>query len=173
MTDIRAVPLEAETASRSVLEHPAVRAVTADLRAAGLTPAISTFNVAASTAAIAAEALGVEVAQIANSLIFNADDAPLLVMTSGAHRVDTAKLARELGKQTITRASADFVRQHAGQAIGGVAPVGHPAPLETVVDLWLARYDVIWAAAGHANTIFATTYEQLLAMTRGTAADVA
>lgn len=173
MNDISTTAGQTERASQAVLDHPAVRAVTADLAAIGLAPAITTFTIAARTAAIAAEALGIDIAQIANSLIFCADNEPLLVMTSGAHRVDTLKLANLLGKQAIAPASAQFVREHAAQTIGGVAPVGHPAPIETIIDTSLARYDIVWAAAGHPNSVFPTTYEQLLNMTHGTAADVA
>ena len=124
------------------------------------------------TALLAAEALGCEVGAIANSLLFDAAGAPLLVMTSGAHRVDTAKLAADLDVTSIRRADADFVRRHTGQAIGGVSPVGHPSPVRTLVDRWLARYDVIWAAAGHPHAVFPTTYALLVALTDGAPVDV-
>src|SRR4051794_13857702 len=103
---------------------------------------------AVSTAAAAAAALGVEVGQIANSLVFAADGAPLLVLTSGAHRVDTGKVAALIGVQQVKRASPEFVRTATGQVIGGVAPVGHPAPLRTLVDRALGQYPEIWAAGG-------------------------
>src|SRR5699024_8235196 len=80
------------------------------------------------TAAAAAERLGCSVAQIANSLIFDADGEPLLVIASGAHRVDTTKIAADLGYRKVRRASPDFVLTHTGQAVGGVAPFGHPGP---------------------------------------------
>ena len=115
--------------------HPNVDRVLADLRAGGAAPrAMEGMRVlpdAVTTAAAAAAALGVEVGQIANSLVFDADGAPLLVLTSGAHRVDTAGVAALIGVQTVRRASPEFVRAATGQAIGGVAPVGHPAPLRT------------------------------------------
>ncbi|HYJ77645.1 MAG TPA: YbaK/EbsC family protein [Actinomycetes bacterium] len=126
----------------------------------------------ARTAAQAAEQLGVGIAQIANSLVFSADDAPLLVMASGGHRVDTAKVAALVGAQRVDRADADFVRTHTGFAIGGVAPVGHPEPLRTLVDNDLAAFDEVWAAGGHPHTVFPTTYDELLRITGGTAADV-
>lgn len=173
MDDISTTAGDIESASQAVLDHPAVRTVTTDLAAIGLAPDLTTVTIAARTAAIAAEALGIEIAQIANSLIFCADDAPLLVMTSGAHRVDTANLAQVLGKGTITPATAQFVREHTAQTIGGGAPVGHPAPIETIIDTSLVRCDVVWAAAGQPNAVFPTTYEQLRHMTHGTAADVA
>ena len=93
---------------------------------------------AAATAALAAAALGVEVGAIANSLVFWSDGEPLLVMTSGAHRVDTAALAARLGREKIQRATPEQVREATGQAIGGVAPTGHPSPLTTIVDEDLA-----------------------------------
>lgn len=125
------------------------------------------------TAAEAAAALGCEVGAIASSLVFMADGEPLLVMTSGAHRVDTQALAHTLGKQKIKRASADQVRAATGQAIGGVAPVGHPAPIETVVDEDLRQFDQIWASAGNPNSVFATTFDELCRITGGSPAPVA
>lgn len=113
--------------------HPAVDRVLADLEVHGVRPPVRWLDEAASTAALAAAALGIEVGRIANSLIFLLDGSPLLVLTSGAHRVDTDWLGAELGG-TITRASASVVKTATGQTIGGVAPVGHPTPLPTVVD---------------------------------------
>ena len=97
---------------------------------------------------------------------------PLLVMTSGAHRVDTALVAKALGVSSVDRADAKSVRAWTGQVIGGVGPVGHPAPIRTLVDNWLAKYDVVWAAAGHPHTVFPTSFAELLRITGGTAADV-
>ena len=127
----------------------------------------------ARTAAEAAAALGCEVGAIASSLVFAADGEPLLVMTSGAHRVDTGLVAGLLGVQQVRRADADLVRTATGFAIGGVAPVGHPAPLRTLVDTDLAQYDVIWAAAGHPHAVFPTSHDELLRLTGGTPAQVA
>lgn len=152
--------------------NPKVESVTRQLRAAGAVGAVRILPERAHTAALAAEQLGVEVGAIANSLIFDADGAPLLVMTSGAHRVDTDKVARLLGISTLRRADAHFVRTHTGQAIGGVAPLGHPAPIGTLVDIELARYAEVWAAAGHPSTVFPTSYAELLRITSGTAAEV-
>jgi len=126
----------------------------------------------APTAASAAAQLGCEVGAISNSLIFSADGAPLLILTSGAHRVDTAWLAGQQGIAEIRRADPDFVRAATGQAIGGVAPVGHPAPIRTLVDTWLDTYDVIWAAGGHKNAVFPTSYAELLRLTGGRPAEV-
>lgn len=138
------------------------------LRDAGVAGEIVVLPDAASTAALAAAALGVEVGAIANSLVFWSDGEPLLVMTSGAHRVDTARLAERLGRGEIRRASVDQVRTATGQAIGGVAPTGHPAPLTTVVDEDLARYARIWAAGGTPHTVFPLTFDQLVRLTGGT-----
>jgi len=126
----------------------------------------------APTAAAAAAQLGCELGAIANSLVFSADGAPLLVMTSGAHRVDTVKVARLTGVAEVRRADARSVREWTGQVIGGVAPVGHPSPIRTLVDTWLDSCDVIWAAAGHPHTVFPTSYTELIRITGGTPADV-
>jgi prolyl-tRNA editing enzyme YbaK/EbsC (Cys-tRNA(Pro) deacylase) len=147
--------------------HPAVDRVAEALSRNGLSPRIVWFDDAVTTAQLAADALGVEVGQIANSLVFTLDDEPILVLTSGAHRVDTAWLGERLGG-TIGRASKDVVRAATGQVIGGVAPLGHPSPVRTFVDVDLAAFDEVWAAAGHAKTVFPTTYEQLVRITGGT-----
>ena len=126
----------------------------------------------APTAAAAAAQLGCEVGAIANSLVFDADGAPLLVMTSGAHRVDTSLVAALVGAAAVGRADARSVRAWTGQVIGGVAPVGHPAPIRTLVDAWLAKYDVVWAAAGHPHAVFPTSFDELLRITGGARAEV-
>ncbi|GAW54177.1 YbaK/prolyl-tRNA synthetase associated domain-containing protein [Nocardioides sp. PD653] len=117
------------------------------------------------TAALAAEALGCEVGAIANSLLFDADGSPVLILTSGAHRVDTHKVAGLVGVTELKRASPEFVREHTGQVIGGVSPIAHPAPVPTYLDSWLRRYDVVWAAAGHPAAVFSTTFDELASMT--------
>ena len=124
------------------------------------------------TAALAAEALGCEVGAIANSLLFDADGSPLLILTSGAHRVDTKKVAVELGVTKLGRAKPEFVREHTGQVIGGVSPIAHPAPVPTYVDPWLRKYDEVWAAAGHPAAVFSTSYDELVTMTGGTELEV-
>jgi prolyl-tRNA editing enzyme YbaK/EbsC (Cys-tRNA(Pro) deacylase) len=86
--------------------------------------------------------------------------------------VDTLKVASVLGVTQVKRADADFVRKHTGMAIGGVAPVGHPHPLHTLVDVDLARHPVVWAAAGHPHTVFPTSYDELLRITGGQPAEV-
>ena len=153
------------------ISHPAVERVRLALNAQGVDPEIRWFDDAATTAVAAAAALGIEVGAIANSLVFTLDGAPLLVLTSGAHRVDTAWLGERLGG-TIGRASKDLVKEATGQVIGGVAPVGHPAPIRTLVDVDLAGYPVVWAAAGHAHTVFPTSFAELLRLTGGTGTPV-
>ena len=152
--------------------HPSVVRVTARLAELGAGGQVRTLDDAARTAAQAAAQLGIEVAQIANSLVFAADGAPLLVMASGGHRVDPAKVAAIVGATSVDRATPEFVREHTGFAIGGVAPVAHPEPLRTLVDTELERYDEVWAAAGHPHTVFPTTYAELLRITGGEPADV-
>jgi prolyl-tRNA editing enzyme YbaK/EbsC (Cys-tRNA(Pro) deacylase) len=158
-------------------DHPNVQAVLTALRTGGAAPeSVNRLRVlpdAVRTAAAAAEALGVQVGQIANSLVFEAEGAPLLVLASGAHRVDTDQLAARLGMTAIQRADARYVRRATGQVIGGVAPVGHPTRLRTVVDTALASYSEVWAAGGIPHAVFPTSYRELLVVTGGTAAAVA
>jgi prolyl-tRNA editing enzyme YbaK/EbsC (Cys-tRNA(Pro) deacylase) len=152
---------------------PAANGVQAALRAAGVQTQLRTFTETVPTAAAAAEVLGCEVGAIANSLVFAVDDAPLLVLASGAHRVDTEKLAGRLECGRIRRATPEFVLQHTGQEVGGVAPVGHPTRLRTVVDVALEPFGVLWAGGGDKHTMFATTFGELLTLTGGTAVEVA
>lgn len=159
--------------------HPNVNAVqdaleSSDARDGSGTPSlVRMLPDAVHTAVAAAEALGVQVGQIANSLIFAADGQPLLVLTSGAHRVDTAKVAALIGVAKLTRATPEFVREHTGQPIGGVAPLGHPKPLRTLIDTDLAQYAEIWAAGGIPHAVFPTTYLELVRLTAGTTTEVA
>jgi len=145
-----------------------IQQVAATLAAAGLGGAVVELPVDVPTAATAAAELGCEVGAIANSLIFAGDGAPVLILTSGAHRVDTAKVAAELGIGKLKRATPEFVKEHTGQSIGGVAPVGHPGRVPTYVDTALEQYPVIWAAAGIPHSVFPTTYAELLELTAGT-----
>jgi prolyl-tRNA editing enzyme YbaK/EbsC (Cys-tRNA(Pro) deacylase) len=124
------------------------------------------------TAALAAEALGCEVGAIANSLLFDAEGSPVLILTSGSHRVDTTATADRIGVPALKRATPEFVREHTGQVIGGVSPLGHPSPVPTYLDVALRHYPEIWAAAGHPAAVFSTTYDELLAMTGATEVEV-
>jgi prolyl-tRNA editing enzyme YbaK/EbsC (Cys-tRNA(Pro) deacylase) len=152
--------------------HPSAEHVARVLRDHGVAGQVRELPEPAPTAAVAAAQLGCEMGAIANSLIFSADGAPVLILTSGAHRVEEAKVAARLGAQSVRRADPDLVRTATGQAIGGVAPVGHPEPVRTLVDVWLEQYDVVWAAAGHARTVFPTSFAELVRITAGTPADV-
>jgi prolyl-tRNA editing enzyme YbaK/EbsC (Cys-tRNA(Pro) deacylase) len=152
--------------------HPNAANVATALAALGVAGRVRELPERAATAVAAAELLGIEVGAVANSLVFDADGEPLLVMTSGAHRADVLALATLVGASRVKRADADFVRSATGQPIGGVAPVGHPRPLRTVVDVELARFPVVWAAGGHPHYVFPTTYDELLRITAGEAAEV-
>ncbi|MBB2941638.1 prolyl-tRNA editing enzyme YbaK/EbsC (Cys-tRNA(Pro) deacylase) [Actinoplanes lutulentus] len=156
-----------------MLNHPNVIAVRDALENAGATVEITILSEAVHTAALAAAALNIEVGQIANSLIFDADGEPLLVLTSGAHRVDTTRVATLLDITKLRRATPEFVRLHTGQAIGGVAPLGHPKPVRTLIDVDLEQYSEVWAAAGVPQSIFPITYAELVRVTAGTPATVA
>lgn len=167
--------------------YPNCDAVNEILQAAGLPGRVRILDEAVTTARAAAEHLGCPVGAIANSLIFEAFTpasdgmreqpkdpavgAALLIMTSGAHRVDLNKVGGQLGVQ-LRRASPAFVREHTGQPIGGVAPVGHPQPIPTIVDRALAEFDELWAAGGIPHAVFPLTYDELIRLTGGVEADV-
>ena len=165
-----------EPARAAILTHPAVTRVREALAGVGVTTEVVVLDGAARTAAQAAAYLGVITAQIANSLVFAATPQaagpgtapePLLILASGAHRVDAAKVADLLELDAMELAGAEMVRAATGFVIGGVAPVGHRHPVRTLIDVSLARYDTIWAAAGHPHAVFATTYDELLRITGG------
>jgi prolyl-tRNA editing enzyme YbaK/EbsC (Cys-tRNA(Pro) deacylase) len=154
--------------------HPNCVAVDEILQRAGVPGRVRILDEPAPTAAAAAALLGVEVGAIANSLVFaTAEDVPVLVLTSGAHRVDTGKVAALLGTAKLKRADPDFVYSHTGQRIGGVAPVGHPRMLRTLVDVALADHPQVWAAGGIPHAVFPTTFGELLVLTGGEPAQVA
>ena len=142
-------------------EHAAIARFRAELTARGGTGRIVVLPDSVHTAKLAADALGCEVGAIANSLLFTVTDdegdQPLLLLTSGAHRVDTAKVAAELGIGSLKRATPEFVRKHTGQVIGGVSPIAHPAPVRTIWTPGCGRYDEIWAVAGHPAAVFSST----------------
>lgn len=141
-------------------------AVEQALADAGYVAKARTLPESSHTAAQAAAALDCEVGAIASSLVFLAGDEPVLVMTSGAHRVDTELLSQELGVP-VAMARAKLVKEVTGQPIGGVSPVGHPAPLRTVVDESLRAYDVLWAAAGTPSSVLPISFDELVRVTRG------
>jgi prolyl-tRNA editing enzyme YbaK/EbsC (Cys-tRNA(Pro) deacylase) len=152
--------------------HSNIKHVADVLAGEGLTDRVQVFEERVATAAQAAERLGCPVGAIANSLIFDADGEAVLILASGAHRVDTERAAQALGVPRLRRASADFVREATGQPIGGVSPVGHPTRLRTLVDKALQSYPELWAAAGHPNASFPTTFDELVRITDGTPADI-
>jgi len=150
-----------------VLEKSAVKRVNDALISNGISGQIKVLSQSARSAAEAAAALGIEVGQIASSIIFKLpNETPILVITSGRHRVDTELVAKELSVDNLARVDADYVKELSGFSIGGVAPLGwiNP-PAITLIDLALNDYDVVWAAAGHPHAVFPTTYSELLACT--------
>lgn len=160
-----------ESTTPSESEQQSVITVRKALTLLGAMGEVRRLDDSARTAKDAAAALGIEVGQIASSLIFLADGEPVLVIASGGHRVNELQLGAILDA-TITKANADDVRAATGFAIGGVAPVGHPEPLRTVIDIALSRYDEVWAAGGHPHYVFPTSYDELLRITGGEAAEV-
>jgi prolyl-tRNA editing enzyme YbaK/EbsC (Cys-tRNA(Pro) deacylase) len=161
-----------ETPGESPEPHPSVANVADRLRAHGAAGSVRVLPESARTAQQAADGLGCEVGAIANSLVFDGDGSPVLILTSGAHRVDTHRVAAQLNITHLRRAQPDFVRAHTGQVIGGVAPLGHPTRLPTYLDRALAAYPTIWAAAGHSHAVFDTTYDELLRLTGAEELDV-
>jgi len=151
-----------------------VERVRAALLAAGHADTIRAYPAGTRSAADAAAAVGCAVGQIAKSLVFRAEGSgrPVLVIASGANRVDLGKVAAVLGR-AVQRADAGWVRDATGFAIGGVAPVGHATPPMVLVDADLAAFERIWAAAGTPQAVFETTPAALLALTGGQAADIA
>lgn len=160
--------------SSEVLGSASVARVRKALDEAGLRAEIIELPGAARTAKAAAQFLGCDVGQIANSLVFQGRTSgeALLVMSSGARRVDLDRLAMIAG-EPVGKADAEFVRRSTGFAIGGVAPVGHAGPLRTFVEQSLCAYPEIWAAAGHPHTVFRLTYAELLRITGGAAVQAA
>lgn len=157
-----------------VKEKAAVKRVIAALAEHGLTGEVHVLSDSARTAQEAATALGIEVGQIASSLIFKLpDDSPLLIITSGRHRVDTDLVAKNLGIEKLGRVDADYVKEKSGFSIGGVAPIGWTnSPAMTLVDNALNDYEIIWAAAGHPHAVFPTTFSELVLASSGTPAIV-
>jgi prolyl-tRNA editing enzyme YbaK/EbsC (Cys-tRNA(Pro) deacylase) len=150
-----------------VLEKVAVKRVIAALQEHGCAGQIKVLSDSARTAAEAAAALGIEVGQIASSLIFKLPDgSPLLVITSGRHRVDTDLVASNLGIEKLGRVDADYVKEQSGFSIGGVSPLGWISKPEIIlIDEALNDYDVVWAAAGHPHAVYPTTYDELIQCT--------
>jgi prolyl-tRNA editing enzyme YbaK/EbsC (Cys-tRNA(Pro) deacylase) len=153
--------------------HPTAQRVADAGRRAGLELEIRQFPEGTRTAEDAARAIGCTVAQIVKSLVFMAADAPALVLVSGADRVDVGRLATALGAADARRASGDEVRAATGFAIGGVPPFGHRAPLAVLVDPGLLAHEVVWAAAGLPDAVFAIAPPDLVRISGARVADVA
>ena len=157
-----------------VLNNASVKRISAELEQRNISGAIKILSDSARSAAEAAAALGIEVGQIASSIVFKLPDGrPLLVITSGAHRVDTELVARTLGVEKLHRADANFVKSASGISIGGVSPFGwqhdgtlpNPEPI-VLIDVALDAFDVVWAAAGHPHAVFPTSYAELVQATK-------
>ena len=149
-----------------ILEKAAVKRVQSALSEHNVTGQIKVLSDTARTAQDAASALGIEVGQIASSLIFLLPDgSPLLIITSGRHRVDTELVAKSLGVENLGRVDADFVKEKSGFSIGGVAPIGWISPATIVIDQALNEYEVVWAAAGHPHAVYPTSFSELIACT--------
>ena len=157
-----------------VLEKAAVKRAVESIKSKGMSGEVKLLSESARTALDAANALGIEVGQIASSIVFKLPSGgALLVVTSGRHRVDTEKVARDLGFEKLGRADADFVKEVSGYSVGGVAPVGWiNAPEKILIDQALNDYKEVWAAAGHPHTVFPTNFNELVAATGGVAAVV-
>ena len=154
-----------------VLEKSAVKRVKQALISNGLSTEITVLTESARSAVEAASALGIEVGQIASSIIFKlSDQKPLLVITSGRHRVDTELVADKLGIDNLDRVDADYVKENSGFSIGGVAPIGWTnPPAIVIIDEALSEYEVVWAAAGHPHAVFPSSFNELKSMANATA----
>jgi prolyl-tRNA editing enzyme YbaK/EbsC (Cys-tRNA(Pro) deacylase) len=152
-----------------ILEKSAVKRALHAMSILGMPGEIKVLTESARTAQDAANALGIAVGQIASSLVFRLPNGdPILVVTSGRHRVDTNLVAKQLGVEFLNRADADFVKEISGYSVGGVAPVGWQNPASVVlIDSALSEYEVVWAAAGHPHAVFPTSYRELLIATKG------
>jgi prolyl-tRNA editing enzyme YbaK/EbsC (Cys-tRNA(Pro) deacylase) len=150
-----------------ILEKAAVRRFLDASRSLGVDGEIKVLSDSARTAIDAANSLGIEVGQIASSLIFKLPSGnPLLIITSGRHKVDITLVAKNLGIEKLDRVDADFVKERSGYSIGGVSPLGWISKPEIIlIDEALSDYDVVWAAAGHPHAVYPTTYDELIQCT--------
>ena len=153
-----------------VLEKSAVKRVVAAMETFSIKGEIKVLTQTAKSATEAAAGLGILVGQIASSIIFKLpDQSPLLIITSGRHRVDTDLVASKLGIEKLERVDANFVKEISGFSIGGVAPIGWlTSPAITLIDEALSDYEIVWAAAGHPHAVFPTTYQELLTAAHAT-----
>ena len=148
--------------------HASARKVVDALKAKGVVGPFREFSDSTKTAADAAAALACELGAIASCLVFVLDDDPVVVIKSGAFRVDTKKFTQLVGATTMRQANAEEVRRATGQPIGGVSPVNWPGPLHVYIDRSLADFAQLWAACGTPNCVFGTSYEELRRLTGAT-----
>jgi prolyl-tRNA editing enzyme YbaK/EbsC (Cys-tRNA(Pro) deacylase) len=158
------MPRATDDGRTDILADP-VANVRRALTEAGARDTVTVLTDKVPTAAAAAAALGCDVAAITNSLVFELDGAPLLILASGAAKVDVRLVAAQLGAGKIRSAAPDFVLRHTGQEVGGVAPVGHPEKIRTLLDESLRQYETLWAGAGDHNSMFSITYQELQRIT--------
>ena len=154
----------------AIFENTSVKRVQGLMKELGMSGEITALTNSARSAKEAADALGIEVGQVASSIVFKLDDeSPLLVITSGRHKVDTDLVAKNLGHSKLHRVDADYVKEKSGFSIGGVSPLGWISKPEiTLIDEALKDYEVVWAAAGHPHAVFPTTFEELVTRIGGT-----
>jgi Cys-tRNA(Pro) deacylase len=155
-----------------VSDHPAIDRVRAHAKRHGLDIEIRRYPAGTHTAQDAARAIGVEVGQIVKSLVFLSSGDAMVVLVSGADRVDEAKLARAIGVESARRATANEVRERTGYVVGGVPPFGHAATTRVIVDRALLAYDVVWAAAGLPDAVFPIAPAELVRISAAVEADV-
>jgi len=153
--------------------HPNVARVVAAAREAGLEIAVERFPEGTRTAADAARAVGCEVGQIVKSLVFVADETPIVTLVSGANRVDLDRLAVAVGAGAVRKADGDEARAATGFPIGGVPPFGHAGAVTVLVDDDLMAHQMLWAAAGLPDAVFAIAPDDLLRISGGRRADLA
>jgi Cys-tRNA(Pro) deacylase len=154
--------------------HPSAEKIVAAAQKQGLDIEVIEFSQTTRTAEEAAAAIGCRVAQIVKSLVFVVNGRPVIALVSGLNLLDTRKLAAiyEVGRKKVKRADAETVRTATGFSIGGVPPFGHATPLPVTIDEDLTRFEVVWAAAGTPNAVFAISPEDLKMASGGLAADL-
>lgn len=151
-----------------ILSNPSVLRVSRALEILGVAGSVHILAESARSAREAAESLAIEIGQIASSIVFRLpDDSPLLVITSGRHKVNVELVAANLRVEKLLRADADYIRLHSGFAIGGVSPLGWLQPTTVIIDEALEKYEEVWAAAGHPNAVFPTSFAELMECTGG------
>ncbi len=161
------------TAWQDPAMHERAAVVAEALRRGGAPGTVRELADSTRTAVEAAAALGCAVGAIVKSLVFLADDEPVLVLVSGADRVDLTRLRRALPATEVRRANPDEVRTATGQVIGGVAPLGHPEPLRCLIDPGLGAFETIWAAAGTPHAVFPTSFPELTRLAGATVSSIA